>query len=233
MMSSSYKVSGTDFATKGGGRPVMPKNEYLKCRTFENQTIEDTEFVVSDDVYINFLGPGLTLRRCKVVVRATSRNWQISGARFVDCAITAKRKQVNFQLWSAGHFERCTFTGHFYSNDFGNWGEYPGAHPMDGSVVHCDFSGAILNFCRFMRSDMATMTLPKWPSFTILDPRKHGRDFVARPWPDTMRIWAQCVADDLEICSALVYHASSLANRYGCTEGEIRDALEGSKWVVM
>jgi hypothetical protein len=205
--------------------------DYLENRLLEKQVIADEEIVLTDD-NLNFLGPEVTVKRCRLVIRCTSRYLHIENAQLLDCVIEAKKKLANLAEWCEAVIRGCTFTGHFHGNDFGHWPDRTAPRPS-GSIEDCDFSAAILDGCRFMRTDMSTIKLPRWPCFTILDPRKNGQEIIALPWPKTMQVWAQCAADDLEESSALVYHAPSLVNRYGCNEDEIRNALERFSGVIM
>jgi hypothetical protein len=109
---------------------------------FQKQTIEDTELVLTSKDH-NYLGPDLTLKRCRLVLRTNARALTINNVELIDCQIEAKRKLVNCQMWRGAVIRGCTFTGVFSGNDFGHW---PVQDP-NGGIENCDFSNAVLDGC--------------------------------------------------------------------------------------
>lgn len=208
----------------------MPK--FLDNRILEKQTIESEDIVLTQE-RLNYLGPELRLIRCRLCIKAMAWYVLIPGAEFVDCQIEAGRKLINFQQWCSADIWGCIFKGHYYGNDFGNRPEYFGSSVYRGSIRDCDFSNAILDACRFMHTDMSTIKLPNWPCFTILKPRQQAERIETFNWPGRLRVWAKTTADELELASAVVDYAPSMAKKYGCAEVELHDALERFGGVIM
>jgi hypothetical protein len=171
---------------------------------------------------VYFLGPGLTLRNCTLVLRVSARNLIIPGARFTHCTFNVKKELKNFG-WEHAFLEGCRFTGSLSSNDFGHWPD----SPPPGHIQNCDFSAACLDGCRFLGCDTNTLSFPSWPCFTLLNPIQRARELRAAPWPGEL---GPAVMHNFEerppTTVAVTYSAPALASRYGTTPEAIRATLE-------
>lgn len=118
--------------------------DYLNNRIIEKQTLEDVELVFTDKE-INYLGPELTLKRCRLILRTTSRCLHIvNNVQVIECHIEVKKKLANFQSWLAATVTGCTFTGNLIGHSFGHWPEY-GVYCENGRIENSDFSDAVLD----------------------------------------------------------------------------------------
>ncbi|QDT25651.1 hypothetical protein [Gimesia panareensis] len=194
----------------------------------QQDTIEDTELVL-DDKEQHYLGPSLVLNRCQIILRTNANALTITDVRISDCHIEAKKKLTNFQMWCAAKLRGCTFAGWYVGNDFGHWAE----QNPNGAIEDCDFSKAILDGCRFMDCNAESIVFPKWPCFTILHPAQHRKEIELVDWPGTLRIWANVVAASLDITTASVGYAPTVAKQFDSTEDELRSTLEGMNCVKM
>ena len=52
---------------------------------YEGREIENERLELTDKGSLYFLGSGLTLRHCTVVLKVSGRNLFLGGARFIDC----------------------------------------------------------------------------------------------------------------------------------------------------
>lgn len=171
--------------------------------------LEDEEVVFVKSDTFNRLGPNVTLQNCRINLRDSARWTMIRRCRFIDCEIIAKRKFTNSGDWPHNRLEGCTFWGTFSGNDFGHrdkediWNE--------GGISDCDFSQATLDMCRFWNTDMSTIKLPTWPSFTIMDPAKYSSQVEAIDWPGHgLAGWAYMIAENFGGESAKCDHVPSL-----------------------
>jgi hypothetical protein len=187
----------------------------------ENREITQERLEFGSGV-VCFLGPNLTLRGCTLVLGVSARNLVIPQARFIDCTIIIKRELKNY-CWDTAHFQGCRFQGRFTGNDFGEWPSSPG----QGSIVDCDFSGAHLDWCRFLGCDVRTLRFPPWPCFTLLDPFRRWREVQALPWPrDKGPILGEVLAAGPPSTVACTLSASNLAKECGVTPDAIRALVE-------
>jgi hypothetical protein len=187
----------------------------------QQQTLEDAELVLTDQEH-NYLGPDLVLKGCRVILRTTAKALTMTGVRFRDCQVEAKKKLVNFRMWCATDLQDCSFAGRFESNDFGHW---EGQH-SNGSIKDCDFSASILDGCRFIDCDIDSIKLPAWPCFTILYPHRHQAELASTPWPGKLEHWFGGLAWSPEATVAVVGYAPALVKKCGSTEDELRELLE-------
>jgi hypothetical protein len=193
----------------------------------ENRVIENERLDLQPGV-VYFLGPGLTLRNCTLVLRVSARNLIIPGARFTGCIFDVKKELKNFG-WEHALLEGCKFTGRLSGNDFGHWPD----SPRPGHIQDCDFSTAQLDACRFLACDTNTLRFPPWPCFTLLHPIQRARELSAAPWPgDIGPIVMSDFDQDPPGTVAVTYSASALAKRYGTTPEAIKATLEQLDGVV-
>jgi hypothetical protein len=201
---------------------------------YENREIENERLELTDKGSLYFLGTGLTLRNCTVVVKISGRNLFLTGARFIDCTFEVKQELKNHQAWVAAYLKGCRFKGRLTGCDFGHWPEYsslPGY--QHGSIEDCDFTEARLDACRIMGSDPATLRFPKWPCFTILNPVERAAELRGVKWPGR---YGSVVVDELHThpaCTkALTEHAPTIAKRFDTTPEELRAVIEKFDCIV-
>lgn len=186
----------------------------------ENRILENERLELGPGV-IYFLGPNLTLKNCTLVLRVTSRNLVIPEAHFSGCTFEVKKELKNFH-WEHAFLEECRFIGRISGNDFG---PFPDSL-RPGSITDCDFSAAHLDGCRFFGCDAGTLRFPPWPCFTLLDPVRRYREWLAVPWPgDIGSIIVEGFAESWPSTSAVTYSATDLAKRRGTTPEALRATL--------
>jgi hypothetical protein len=193
-----------------------------------DQTIE-LDSIVLESARVNYLGPNLVLRQCKVLVRTAARSLVITRTSFLDCDIVVKKPLRNFSFCDA-RLERCVVAGTFFGCDFGRWVDDVGN--SDATVVSCDFSGAKLDACRFIDCDVDTLIFPLWPCFTILDPVRRCRELEQIKWPGRINIAFESHRSAPPATRAITYYAPELTRRLGGEEEDLKDILEGLQGVV-
>jgi len=188
---------------------------------FRDQEIENERLILDSATELYYLGHNLTLRNCTVAIKVPARALVIARTRFIDCSIEVKRQLKNFR-WESAHLQGCRFTGRFSGNDFGSWPD----NPSEGSIERCDFTGARLNWTRFLGCDVSTLRFPSWPCFTIYDPVRRARELGALPWPGKRgRIIAEGFADDPPSTDAVTFEALELAKWCETTPEAIKAVL--------
>jgi hypothetical protein len=145
----------------------------LRDRTVENETIR----LGKDDAY--YLGPNLFLKNCELELRTNARALTVKNVVIEACHIKAVQMLSEFQ-WYYALIKESRFTGKFRGCDFGHW---PDDDPSTGGIDGCDFTNSVLDGCRFLDCDAATLRFPRWPCFTILDPVGNLEKMGAKPWP--------------------------------------------------
>jgi hypothetical protein len=168
-----------------------------------------------------YLGPGLRLNKCEIVLDTNRRALTIKDVNFFDCEIIAKKKFSSFQ-WDKARLQACRFMGIFQSNDFGPWLETGN----NSDVQDCDFSNATMDGCRFLGSTGRSNTLPHWPCFTIFNPRERSTDLVELPWRGPMVHIVGSFSMYPENTSAVTFHYPSLVKQEPFDEIELRGLLE-------
>ncbi|WP_257461920.1 hypothetical protein [Archangium lipolyticum] len=201
---------------------------------YEGREIENERLELTDKGSLYFLGHGLTLRNCTIVLKVSGRNVFLTGARFIDCTFEVKQELKNHQAWVAASLKGCRFKGRLTGCDFGHWPEYSSLPGYEsGSIEDCDFSEARLDACRIMGSDPSTIRFPKWPCFTILDPIGRAREMRSVKWPGLV---GDVIVDDLHThpprTKALTYYAPILAERLEATLEELRAVIEKFDCIV-
>ncbi|WP_434391269.1 hypothetical protein [Melittangium boletus] len=195
---------------------------------YQGREIENERLELTDKGALYFLGQGLILRNCTVVLKVPGKNLFLGGTRFIDCTFEVKQELKNHQTWVAASLTGCRFKGRLTGCDFGHWPEYggsPGA-PV-GSIESCDFSEARLDACRIIGSDPATLRFPRWPCFTILEPIARAPELRGVKWPGLV---GDVIVDELhthpEQTRALTYYAPVLAQRLDAPLEELRALIE-------
>jgi len=200
---------------------MYPKNVIIEERTLEDERLE-----LGDKNLRYYLGPNLVMRRCTLVLRVPSDLLHLVGVRFIDCTIEVKR-QLEEVRWYKAHLKGCRFKGRLFSCDFGYFPSPARPYSDMGGVEDCDFSTAHLHACRFVGCDPTTLKFPRWPFFTILEPRRRHREFASIAWPREIRSWFASADMDPETTAAITFSATALAKQAGVSEGRIQALLEG------
>lgn len=203
----------------------MTPNVHYDNREIEGERLE----LPKGGIY--WLGPNVTLRRCTVVIGVAGRWLSLVSGRLIDCTIEAKRELAEAR-WTTMGFKGCRFKGRFCGNEFG---QRPGHEEgwEFGGVEDCDFSEARLDLCRFHGCDMRTVRLPKWPSFTIVDPLRYGRELMSVPWPGIFRpVILEGPLKELPSTVALTFYAPTEAKRSETTVEELKAAVERFDFIV-
>ncbi|WNG16266.1 hypothetical protein [Cystobacter fuscus] len=199
---------------------------------YQGQQIENERLELTDKGSLYFLGSGLTLRNCTVVVKVSGRNLFLTGSRFIDCTFEVKQELKNHQQWVKASLKGCRFKGRLTGCDFGHWPDY-GTGWGHGAIEDCDFTEARLDGCRIMGSDPATLRFPKWPCFTILDPIRRARELNRVQWPGGFRpIIVEGQYRDPPCTRAVTLYAPSLAKRRETTEEAFRAVIEQFDFIV-
>jgi hypothetical protein len=194
-----------------------------------NEIIEDRDFLLTDKES-NCIGPYSELRNCRLELRTNWRALTITASKLVSCHIHAKKKLAQFN-WCRSFLDTCTFVGHYYGCEFGHLPEVYWEH---GGIDHCDFSEARLEGCRFTNCQMASLKLPAWPCFTVLNPARRAAKIKALDWPGKLKtVWAVCLADEPEWAVGVSDYAPHLIEKYGGSEEEFKQLLVKLGDVVM
>lgn len=195
----------------------------------QEQVLEDKEIVLTNDC-VNFLGPKLTAKNCRFILRSTARGIVVSNPKLVSCQIEAKKKLVNFREWCKAKISDCTFQGKFFSNEFGHWPPFSNF----GSISNCNFENAILHGCRFWNCDISKMKFPCWPCFTFIEPLRHRETLEAVLWTADQQFSIDFILDP-EVnkgLSAACYYAPEFVKDDGGSEEELKDKLAALEFVL-
>jgi hypothetical protein len=168
------------------------------------------------------LGPNLVVENCRVVLPRSTRAITISNAQFTGCRFQTNTKFKSFHDWCAAELINCSFFGYYEGNDFGYWEEIS----LKGKIKGCNFSGAILDGCRFFDCDIDSIAFPLWPCFAILNPHRITHQFEATNWPGELEHWFGGISFSPKNTLAIVGYAPELVKKYGASEDELRIILE-------
>ena len=192
---------------------------------YEDKELQAERLELTDKGSLYFLGSNLTLRDCALVLKVPARNVFIDGVRFINCTIEVKQELKNHAQWLHAFLQGCRFKGRFSGCDFGNW-PASGGYGAHGSIEDCDFTEARLDGCRFMGCDPATLRLPGWPHFTVLDPVHRAPELRRLPWPGRLgHITVDVFNQQPPGTAALTFFAPKIAREDECTEEELRAHL--------
>ena len=198
----------------------------------EHKTLENERLELADKGSLYSLGPSLVLRNCTLVLKVPARNLSTKGARLIDCTIEVKQELKSYAGWIKASLQGCRFKGKMPGCEFGRWPDYaPGWE--HGSIENCDFSEAHLQGCRFHSCDPLTLRLPRWPYFTLLDPPRRYRDWLAHPWPGNLGssiIGTSC--SDPPSTVAVTWSAALLAKEEGCSVEDLRAVVERCEGIL-
>ena len=196
----------------------------------EKQTIADQEIVLTNEQQ-NFLGPELTFENCRLIFRCAHTSLIITRTKFINCRIEIRRKLVNFQSLRAW-LQGCTFRGTLRSNDFGHW---PPTFADMAGIRDCDFSEATLDLCRFVDCPIETITLPRWPCFTILHPYQNLSRFESVKSPVDLSFLSHPYTPPRENFAAYTYYAPSFLKdrKIAGTEEDLKATLEPLDFVLL
>jgi hypothetical protein len=203
---------------------------YRLTYRLEKQTIADQEIVLTNEQK-NFLGPELTFENCRLIFRCAHTSLIITRTKFINCRIEIRRKLVNFQ-WLHAWLQDCKFTGTLRGNDFGHW---PPAFEDMAGIRDCDFSEATLDRCRFVDCPIETIALPKWPCFTILNPRQNRSRFETIKSPVDLSFLSRPYIPPPENAVAITYHAPSFLKeeKLEGSEENLKATLESLDFVLL
>jgi hypothetical protein len=137
------------------------KNPSIKRKTVLGETLS-----VDHPNLVTFLIKS-TFEGCDISLNCPARGLIIDRCAFRDCIIRAKKPQANHQLFTST-FERCRFLGKFPGCEFGFRIDLHGK--TKGTIADCDFREAILDGVTFNNCEIQSISLPRWPHFTLLDP---------------------------------------------------------------
>lgn len=194
---------------------------------FMNTEIKDERLVLDSKTEVYYLGQGVILRGCTLILRVPARALVVANARFIDCSIEVKQELKNFR-WDAAVFEGCRISGKFLGNDFGSW---PGSN-YTGGIEGCDLTAARLHLCRFVGCDASTLRFPRWPCFTLLDTYRRGHELETLKLPWRQGLPLSNFTEDPPTTAAVSFVATALAKEYGVSEEEIRAFVERLDGVV-
>jgi hypothetical protein len=187
-------------------------------------TGKDIEFNNTD---MHFLGPNLILKDCNLIIKSKKKGFGVVGFEMTGGSFEIKSNLSDIQFDQA-KFEGVKFLGCFSGIDFG-W--YDSSEP--GWIKNCDFTGATLDACRFLNTDMATIALPRWPMFSIPDPVRIASWVRARKWPSNLETVLEIASDVESGCSASVDNAQMLADADGVSLAEMRALLDPVPGIVI
>jgi len=169
------------------------------------------------------VGPDVRFENCKIRSRSSSRDLTLFNVKLVDCEFVSSVKLANVSLCGVS-FDRCSISGTFSGCSFGLWPEYF-SDPVEGDVIECDFSSAVLDSCRFMRCELEGTILPTWPCFTILSPSTRKEELLSVGWQDDVGFLIAAYCDAPNETVAICGHANSIVKKYGGTEEALRRTL--------
>jgi hypothetical protein len=127
-----------------------------------------------------------TVTRSEVVLEEPCWTFFLDST-FEHCRVeTRKLCAQSVHAWSGNRWVDCTFIGE-YAMGIGfrsaDCTLSPG--PM---VVDCDFSKAIFNMT-LVAADLPTITFPKWPHVTILEPGNHKAELRSLKFSEPIAGW--------------------------------------------
>jgi len=181
------------------------------------------------DHYADVIGDGAELIDCKIIIHGSARGIIISKSKFTNCLIHAKRKLVNF-YWSYSKLIGCTFLGRLEGCVFGN---IENTKRIEGSIEDCDFTKATLHLSSFNDCDMTSIKLPRWPCFTVLEPKRNKKKWLALPLPEEICYLQETICETDE--SAITLHWPTIAKeeRIDVSPDAVRQLLAAKKYVIL
>jgi hypothetical protein len=170
-------------------------------------------------------GSGLKLWNCEIEIRVPARGLSVQRVEMEACVVRTRRPLVNFPDWLRCTIRNTRFEGVYKGNDFGNapWKD------VRGAAVALDFSGAILDACQIVGSDVEGFAWPSWPNFTIIDPLAHAEELTppfASWFPESVRQPPALSA----LCFYAPKHLKYLADK-SMTVEQLGAALPNASWL--
>lgn len=92
------------------------------------------------------------------------------------------------QHWNNCRWTHCRFLGDYFSVCFGHR-DSDCALEEGPMVTNCDFSSVGLFEAVLFQADLATISFPKWPNVTILEPFLHKSELKSLMVPSAIQIW--------------------------------------------
>jgi len=205
---------------------------------FHEVLIENQHVVWDDRSEVYFIGPDSEFRDSKIDVAISAQGWLLTRTRFIGCTIHVKRELKNFSFCHA-YIEKCRLRGRFTGCDFGlqiepprDDSEGPLYYPAAG-IVDTDLSMARLDGCRFINCDLSTLKLPRWPCFTVTDPRAVREQALQLPWPGDSHLIPHGWRNDPPGTVAVTDDARRVCKRHGGTEDELKAVVSRIPGVIM
>ena len=187
----------------------------------KDQIVEQADLLLTDKE-TNVLGADLILKESRVVLQVNAKRLTLLDViKFIECDITAKRPLRDFR-WHAALLHACRFHGTFIGNCFGQRLE----ESPSGGIEQCDFSEAILDGCAFYGCDMASIILPKWPCFTLLNLTDRIKEMTSLEWPGELGTWVRSYSCfPLGNMVAATDYAPTLMKQYKVSEEQLDQAI--------
>lgn len=165
----------------------------------------------------------------KCVINFRGGDFEIADANFLDCEIKLVEPVVDV-LFLETVFERCTFEGVFKNCQFGfRRGQ---SKTPNGYYRNCDFSKSNLDMCRFFTGDVDSVTWPKWPNVTVINPHRNKEDWLTIGFPEEMKPLAESIfCNDPNMDNeplAVALNMSGDVVELEC----VRDSLRSKRYVV-
>lgn len=138
---------------------------------FQRKTVRDQAVSVGHATVTTFLMRS-TFERCEILLACPASGIIVERCLFRDCTIVAKKAQHDHQFFTST-FEGCKFVGDFSGCEFGFRVALYGR--TRGTIADCDLREATLHYASFSNCDLASLWLPTWPHFTLLNPAETAR----------------------------------------------------------
>ena len=197
--------------------------------TYRRKTVRDETLVLGDPSLVTYLIKS-TFERCEITITCPARGLIIDRCVFRDCAIHAKKPQRDHQFFTST-FERCRFTGRFSGCEFGFRIDLYGK--TKGTIRDCDLREAELDFVTFSNCDLASLALPRWPHFMLVDPgTTAGHLPNPRNCPELEALKA-VASRHTPITKGSMRYAPAFAKKSLYSLDELRELLSGVEGVLI
>lgn len=171
----------------------------------------------------SILGPGLELASCTLELDAGA-DLILSEVVMTKCTVRSPR--IRRLHCRAVRFDRCAFEGVFVGVKFGMG---------NSEVIRCDFRRAELRDCDFQGCMIVDQSFSGWPQFVLTEPRRHAKQLLRVPWPDSARL-SLALQILVQMGDEVVGFAASgvdWAKRFGVKELDLRKAIRRAGKVVV
>lgn len=207
-----------------------------------NQTVQNETIVLRESEH-EYLGPDATFRNCLIwIQRKSTRSLLIcENTHFVGCEFRCTAYTKNFGSWGNASYIDCSFVGRYMGHNFAqspptvlSTGEpYP-----EMIVENCDFSEASLEGFQTFDVSLDEMTFPKWPGFTIAEPRKNVEDLLASDLPDCLHRELKFDGSAHHTVRSISHNAEKLIEEYCDADHaahleQARRAMSGLDYIIM